>query len=479
LSAPAAGLAPDNLLVEIADYVDRYVVGSDAAWNMARYCLMDSLACALEALDHPSCVNLLGPVVPGVTVTHGARVPGTRFMLDPVTATFNIASMVRWLDFSDTWVTTPTTTHPSDDVGAILAVADYLSRARAAAGQPPLTVAAVLEAMIKAHELQGVLGGELAITDHGVDHPFLAKLAVAGVVAKLLGGTREQIVNAVSLAIFDVSLCVHRYGSNTGPRKGWAAADATSQGVRLALMAVKGEPGYPQAFSHPQWGFAQTFLGGAAPGRATPFGTMVMENVLFKLLVPVVIHAQSSIECALELHPRVQGRLDDIASIRVSTHRITMEKIVKSGPLRNSADRDHCLQYAIAVALLHGRLTAADYEDEAAADPRIDRLRALMTVTENPRYTEMYRDRALRANSNAIEVCFKDGTSSGLVEAIYPVGHSNRRAEGLPILVKKFEQRVARRFPRGQGAINALCRDHQRLLATPVNEFTDLFLPEA
>jgi 2-methylcitrate dehydratase len=478
LSASSVNIPFDPLITEIAEYVEGYAVRSDAAFDMARHCLMDSLACALEALDHPSCVNLLGPVVPGVTVTHGARVPGTSFLLDPATAAFNIGAMVRWLDFSDTWVTTPTTSHPSDDVGAILAVADYASRVRTAGGKPPLVMKDVLEAMIKAHEIQGVLGGELAITEHGVDHPFLAKLAVAGVVAKLLGTTREQIANAVSLAFFDVSLCVHRYGSNTGPRKGWAAADATSQGVRLALMAAKGEPGYPQAFSHPKWGFAKSFLGGEMPKRATPFTTGVMENVFFKLLVPVVIHAQSSIECALDLHPRVKDRLEDIAAIQVATHRITMEKIVKTGPLRNSADRDHCLQYAIAVALLHGRLTAADYEDEAAADPRIDRLRALMTVTENPRYTEMYKDRAVRANSNAIEVRFKDGSTTGLIEALYPIGHSSRRKEGLPILVKKFEQRVARRFPQRKGEIGALCLDHKRLVAMPVHLFSDLLVAE-
>ena len=478
MSAPAVSLPTDPLLTEIADYVDGYTVRSEAALNMARYCLMDSLACALEALDHPTCVNLLGPVVPGATVTHGARVPGTDFLLDPATAAFNIGAMVRWLDFSDTWVTTPTTTHPSDDMGGILATADYVSRARAAEGKPTLTVKDVLEGMVKAHEIQGVLGGELPITDHGVDHPFLAKLGVAAVATKLLGGTHEQIVNAVSLAFFDVSLCVHRYGSNTGPRKGWAAGDATSQGVRLALMARKGEPGYPQAFSHPTWGFAKTFLGGEMPPRKTPFGTNVMENVFFKLLVPVVIHAQSSIECALALHPKVRGRIDDIAEIDVATHRITMEKIVKTGPLRNSADRDHCLQYAIAIALLHGRLTANDYEDDVAADPRIDRLRARMTVKEEPRYTAMYRDPKVRGNANAIEVRFKDGSSTGREEALYPIGHSSRRKEGLPALENKFEQRVARRFPGRRGAISALLRDHSRLMATPVNAFTDLLAAE-
>jgi 2-methylcitrate dehydratase len=468
----------DDLLLEIADYVCDGAAANEPARVMARYCLMDSLACALEALDHADCVKLLGPVVPGVTVRHGARVPGTRYFLDPVTAAFNIGCLVRWLDFSDTWVTTPTTTHPSDDVGAILASADYLSRTRTDAGSPPLTMREVLEAMIRAHEIQGVLGGELAITERGVDHPFLAGLAVASVVAKLLGGSRAQVANAASLACFDVSLCVHRYGTNTGPRKGWAAADATSRAVRLALMALKGEPGYPQVISHPKWGFARTFLGGELPARRTPFGTAVMENVFFKLAAPVVIHAQSAVECALALHPGASGRLEDIAAIRIATHGVAMEKIVKSGPLRNAADRDHCLQYAVAVALLRGRLDANDYGDEAAADPRIERLRALMEVREEPRYTAMYRDPALRANPNAIEIRFRDGTGAGPVEILYPAGHATRRREGLPLLEKKFEERVARRFPRRRDGIRALCLDHERLLATPVNAFSDLLAAE-
>jgi len=479
LSAAVAAIPADKLLVEIADYVSSYAVDSETAYHTARFCLMDSLACALEALDHPSCVKLLGPVVPGASVTHGARVPGTQFLLDPVTAAFNIGCLVRWLDFSDTWVTTPTTSHPSDDVGAILAVADYLSRVRVSEGKPPLAMRVVLEAMIKAHELQGRLGGDLALVEHGIDHPFLAKVACAAVVARLLGGTHGQIVNATSFAFFEAGLCVHRYDSNTGPRKGWAAADMTSQAVRLALMALKDEPGYPQVFSHPKWGFSKIFLGGVQPRRDVPFGSGVMENVFFKLLCPVVIHAQSSIECAFKLHPMVRKRLDEIASIEVTTHQMTVSKIAKTGPLRNAADRDHCLQYAIAVALLHGRLTAEDYEDEVASDPRIDRLRDLMTVAENPRYTELYRDPVRRANPNAIEVVFKDGTRSGLAEALYPVGHSSRREEGIPLLIRKFEKNVARRFPKRQALIKALCLDHERLMATPVNEFSDLFVAEA
>jgi 2-methylcitrate dehydratase len=467
-------LPTDQLLLDIAEYVDTYVVDSVPARDTARYCLMDSLGCALEALDHADCARLLGPTVPGATVAHGARVPGTQFLLDPATAAFNIATMVRWLDFSDTWVAAQTT-HPSDDIGAILAVADYLSRVNAAAGKPPLTVGTVLDSMIKAHELQGGLGAKIRLSESGIDHPFLAKIACAAVVARLLGGTREQIVAAASLAFFDVSLCVHRFGSNTGPRKGWASADSTSQAVRLAMMAVKGEPGYPQVLSQPQWGFNRTFLGGREFARGA-LGTAVMEGVLFKLLCPVVIHAQSAIECALQLYPAVRARLDDIAAIRIQVHIETFNKINKTGHLRNAADRDHCLQYAVAVALLRGRLTAHDYEDEIAADSRIDRLRALMQVTENPRYTRLMRDPVSGANPNAIEILFKDGTGSGLVEVEYPVGHPRRRAEGIPVLVRKFETNLARRFATGRRReIMALCLDHARLANTPVHVFTDLF----
>jgi len=469
----------DKLLVEIADYVDSYVISRDIAHETARYCLMDSLACAFEAFDHPACVNLLGPVVPGVSVVHGARVPGTGFMLDPVTAAFNIACMVRWLDYSDTFVTTPTTSHPSDDMGAILAIADYLSRKSVAADQQPLTVASVMDGMIRAHELQGILGSELPLVQHGVDHVLLPKVACAAVVTKLLGGNREQIAAATSLAFFDAGLCLHRYGSNTGPRKGWAGADATSQALRLALMAIKGEPGYPEVLTHPQWGFYKHFLDGHVHQRGAPFGTHVMEHTTFKLAGPVVIHAQSAIECALRLHPAVHRRLDDMAAININTHHETYKKINKSGPLRNAADRDHCLQYAVAVALLNGRLTAEDYEDDVAADPRIDRLRLLMNVSENQRHNESYRDPGRRGNPGSIEVLYKDGTSSGTIEVEFPAGHPRRRKEGVPLLIKKFEAGLARRFPQEkQRAISALCMDHERLMNTPVNVFSDMLATE-
>ncbi len=474
LDVAAENLPTDKVLLDIADYVESYEIKNDAAREMARYCLLDSLGCALEALDHADCVNLLGPAVPGTTVVHGARVPGTQFVLDPVTAAFNIATLIRWLDFSDTWIAEQTS-HPSDDIGAILAVADYLSRVNVAAGKPALTIGAVLDAMIKAHELQGGLGAHIRLSGTGIDHSFLPKVACAAVVAKMLGGTRGQIVAAASLAFFDVSLCVHRFGSNTGPRKGWASADSTSQAVRLAMMAVKGEPGYPQVLTQPKWGFNKFFLGGREYTHGA-FGTAVMEGVLFKILCPVVIHAQSAIECALQLHPEALARLNDIAAIKLEVHVETFNKINKTGPLRNAADRDHCLQYAVAIALLHGRLTANDYSDECALDPRIDRLRALMQVEENPEYTAMLRDKAVGANPNAIEIVYKDGTRSPRIEVEFPVGHPRRRGEGIPLLVKKFEINLARWFDAAQQRkIKTLCLDHERLGATPVNMFTDLF----
>jgi 2-methylcitrate dehydratase len=475
LPRAADTIAPDGVLVDIADYVVDYRVISALAFETARYCLIDSLGCAFEALDHRECARLLGPVVPGATVPYGARVPGTPYQLDPVTAAFNTGSMVRWSDFSDAFVAT-TSCHPSDDVGAILAVADYLSRTRVAAGQPPLRVSDVLEAMIRAHELQGMLGMGNRFNEAGIDHTLMVRVACAAVVTKLLGGNRDQVIAATSLAFFHPSLCLHRFGSNTGSRKSWAAAEAASDAVRLALMAMKGEPGYPQVLSHPKWGFSQAFFGGTEIRLGGRLGTGVMQNVLFKILAPVVIHAQSAIECALKLHPAVSARLDDVSAIALTTHARTLRTIDKTGPLRNPADRDHCLQYAVAVGLLHGRLTADDYEDAAAADPRIDRLRALMTVSENPRYTEAYLDPARRCNPNSIEVFFKDGSSTGRVEVEYPLGDPRRRNEGIPLLIEKFRNNLARRFPEvRQRAIENVCLDHERLTGMAVNEFTDLF----
>ncbi len=468
-------LPVDQVLLDIADYVAADAPRSAAAHDAARLNLLDSLACALESLEHPACTNLLGPVVPGTTLPpgSGARVPGTAFVLDPVKAAFDIATLVRWLDLSDTWITVQTT-HPSDDVGAILAVADYVSRLRAAASQSPLTIAAVLDAMVRAHEVQGALGAKASFAGHGIDNVFLTKIACAAVTAKLLGGTRDQIVAAISLAFFEPSLSVHRFGSNTGPRKGWAGADATSQAVRYAMMAVKGEPGYPQVLSHPDWGFSKAFFGGK-PVQLGPLGEAVIQGVLYKFH-PVVIHVQSAIECALQLHAVVASRIDDIAEIRIRSHHQVLLKVSKTGPLRNAAARDHCLQYAVAVALMKGSLHAHDYEDDAAADPRIDRLRALMTVTEDAGYSAMYLDPSRGANPNSIEVMFKDGSTSGVIEVLYPPGHPARRKEGIPLLAAKFEHAVKARFDAAQAQrIIERCKDPVALAGMPVHKFTDMF----
>jgi 2-methylcitrate dehydratase len=467
MSSNGTVLPYDSLLLEIADYAARYKVDTDAALNAARYCLLDSLACALEALEHPDCTRLLGPVVPGAEVARGARVPGTSWMLDPVKAGFDIATAVRWLDLSDTW-TSKQTTHPSDDVGSILAVCDWLSRSGTR-----VTMHHALEAITKAHELQGGLGAHMPITTFGIDNVFLTKLACAAVLAQLLGGDRTQIANAVSLAFFEPSLCVHRFGSNTGPRKGWAGADATADAMRFAMMAVAGEPGYPQVLSHPVWGFNKHFL----DGKALQLGAMsdrVIQGVLYKFY-PAVVHVQSQVECAIRLHAKVRDRLDDIAAIAIETHREPMAKINKTGPLRNPADRDHCMQYSVAVALLKGSVRARDYEDDVAADPRIERLRGLMTASENPRYTALFDDPDLHANPAAIEVRFKDGRTEKC-ELDYPAGHASRRSEGLAMVEAKFRAALALRFDDAQQQrIGALAFDHERLLRTPVHEFTDAF----
>ena len=467
-------IAPDRVLVGIADYVADYVIESTLAYDTARYCLIDSIGCGLEALEYPECTKLLGPAVPGTVVPHGARVPGTSYRLDPATAAFNIGCLVRWLDFNDTWVAAQTT-HPSDDVGAVLAVADHLGRVRAASGKPAILMRSVLESIIKAHEIQGVLGMQNALSSYGIDHVLLLKIACAAVLARLLGGGRDEIVNAVSLAFFEPSLCLHRYGSNTGPRKGWAAAEGASQAVRLATMAVKGEPGYPEVLTHGKWGFNATFFDGAEFTGRRAYGSMVMENILFKIQCPVVIHAQSAIECAIRLHPKIAGRIANVRRIELRSHQRTLRTIDKRGPLRNAADRDHCLQYAVAVALLKGRLEARDYEDDAAGDPRIDALRDLMRLEEDESYTQAYLDPAQRKNPNSIQVFFEDGSPTERVEVEHPVGHPLRRSEGIPLLIEKFRRNLARRFaPKQQLAIAERCLDHERLMKTPVHEFTDL-----
>ncbi len=467
---------PDKVLAEIADYVCDYEITSREAYDTARYCLIDALGCALEALEYPACSKLLGPVVPGVVVPQGALVPGTRFRLDPVQAAFNLGTMIRWLDFNDTWLAAEWG-HPSDNLGGILAAADYRSRAEAAEGRRPPAMREVLTAMVKAYEIQGVIALENSFNRVGLDHVVLVKVATTAVVTRLLGGTKNDVINALSNAWIDgQSLRTYRHAPNTGSRKSWAAGDATARGVWLAIMALKGEMGYPSALTAKTWGFYDVLFRGNEFKFQRPYGSYVMGNVLFKVSFPAEFHAQTAVECAFKLHPKVKDRLDRIERIEITTQESAIRIIDKKGPLHNPADRDHCLQYMTAVGLIFGSLTAAHYEDDIAADPRIDALREKMTCIENPRYSKDYLDPEKRSIANAVRVFFKDGTATELVETEYPLGHRRRRAESKPALVGKFNDRIARCFPlKQQEEILAVCLDQAALEEMPVNEFVELF----
>ncbi|MFC5649313.1 bifunctional 2-methylcitrate dehydratase/aconitate hydratase [Paenibacillus solisilvae] len=469
---------PDQVLVDIADYVIDYVIDSAEAYETARYCLMDTIGSGILALRYPECTKLLGPLVPGAEMqSGGVRVPGTSYRLDPVTAAFNIGCMNRWLDYNDTWLAAEWG-HPSDNLAAILAAADYLSRRNAAAGKAPLRMRDVLTAMIKAHEIQGVLALENSFNRVGLDHVILVKAASTAVVTALLGGTREAVVDALSHAWIDGhALRTYRHAPNTGSRKSWAAGDAASRAVRLSLMVMKGEMGYPSALTAKGWGFYDVLYGGNAFCFQRPYGSYVMENVLFKIAFPAEFHAQTAVEGAFQLHPSLVNRLDDIAAITITTHESAIRIIDKRGPLHNPADRDHCLQYMVAIGLLHGCLSADHYEDSTAADPRIDALRHKMIVREDPLYTKDYLDPGKRSITNAIQIAFKDGSSTAKIVTEYPIGHRRRRQEGIPLLVKKFEMNLATRFPaRHTQTILGICRDQQVLETMPVHEFMDLFI---
>jgi 2-methylcitrate dehydratase len=463
--------APDAALVAIADYACNYTVRSAIAYDTARYCLMDTLACGFQALKYPACRKLLGPVVPGAVMAGGARVPGTSYELDPVQAAFNIGAMIRWLDFNDTWLAAEWG-HPSDNLGGILAVADYRARQAVMSGKSPPTVRDVLTAMIKAHEIQGVLALENSFNRVGLDHVLLVRVASTAVVASLLGASASQVVNAVSNAWIDGgALRTYRHAPNTGSRKSWAAGDATSRAVRLALIALTGEMGYPSALSAKTWGFSDVLFKGKPLALPQPFGSYVMENVLFKISYPAEFHAQTAVEAAMSLHPRVHGRVQDIERVTIETQEPGVRIIDKVGPLANPADRDHCIQYMVAVPLIFGRLTAADYEDEVARDPRIDRLRERMQVRENLAFTKDYYAADKRYIGNAVQVFFRDGSASERVQVDFPIGHRRRRAEGMPVLVKKFESSVESHFSAKQARrIKELFARGAQLDALPVNE---------
>ncbi|HVS27490.1 MAG TPA: bifunctional 2-methylcitrate dehydratase/aconitate hydratase [Burkholderiales bacterium] len=468
---------PDKVLVDIADYASKYEIKSKEAYDTARNCLMDTLGCGLEALAYPACAKLMGPIVPGTIVPNGAKVPGTQYQLDPVMAAFNIGCMIRWLDFNDTWLAAEWG-HPSDNLGGILATADWISRNNVAQGKKPQVMRDVLTAMIKAHEIQGVLALENSFNRVGLDHVLLVKVASTAVVMKILGGSRDEIIDAVSQAWVDgQSLRTYRHVPNTGSRKSWAAGDATSRAVRLALMTLKGEMGYPSALTAKTWGFYDVLFKGKEFKFQRPYGFYVMENVLFKVSFPAEFHAQTAVECALQLHPQVKNRLDDIKKVTITTHESAIRIIDKKGPLHNPADRDHCIQYMTAIGLIFGNLTAQHYEDQVAKDPRIDALRDKMECVESKQYSKDYLDPNKRSIANAVQIFFKDGGKTEKVEVEYPIGHRRRRTEGIPLLVEKFKTHLARRFPaKRQKAILNLCLDRKRLEATPVNEFVDLFV---
>jgi 2-methylcitrate dehydratase len=470
--------APDRVITDIADYVDRYRVRSKPALATAHYCLVDSLGCAFEALAYPDCTRLLGPVVPGTVVPNGARVPATQYELDPVAAAFNIGVLVRWLDFNDAF-NGETVVHPSDAFGGILAAADWASRTRMARGQPPILLAEVLDAAIKAYEVMGGLAIENPFTKRmGLDHVLLVKVAVAAVVTKLLGGSRDEIINAVSNAWIDGHvLATFRRQPNAGPRKSWAAADAASRGVWLALLALKGEMGYPSALTAKTWGFYDVLADGKPFTFQRPYGTYIVENVQFKISFPAAFHAQTAAEAAIRLHHEVKDRIDEIEKVELWTYGYAFGILNKTGPLANFADRDHCLQYVAAIGLIFGRLTAGDYEDHVAADSRIDALRAKTVVHEDQRYSSGFLDPDLRSNANAIRVHFRDGNATRRVEVEFAAGHPRRRKDGIPLLIEKFRANAARVFADKQRrAVVDLCLDRERLLKTPVNELFDLLV---
>ncbi len=476
--------APDKVLTDIADYALSYKVESELAYSTAQYCLIDTLGCGLEALEYPACTRLLGPIVPGTIVPNGARVPGTGFQLDPVQGAFNIGAMIRWLDFNDTWLAAEWG-HPSDNLGGILAVADWLSRSGPAGGRPSVKMRDVLTAMIKAHEIQGCIALENSFNKVGLDHVVLVKVASTAVVSQLLSLTREQTIAALSLAWVDgQSLRTYRHAPNTGSRKSWAAGDATSRAVRLALMARAGEMAYPSALTAKTWGFYDVSFKGREFVFQRPYGSYVMENVLFKISYPAEFHAQTAVEAAMALRAKLDQRglsSETIKKITIRTHEACLRIIDKKGPLANPADRDHCVQYMVAIPLLFGRLTAADYEDKVAADPtlgpRIDALRAKIQCVEDPAFTADYHHPDKRSIANSLRAVLDDG--SVLEETVeYPIGHRRRRQEGLPLLVEKFKTNLRRRFTKErQDRILDISLDRERLESMPVSDYVDLYVP--
>jgi 2-methylcitrate dehydratase len=470
----------DKEIIDIVDYVENYEIKSEVAYETAWNCLLDTLGCGLEALEYDECKKLLGPLVPGTIVTNGVRVPGTNYELDPVQGAFNIGAMIRWLDFNDTWLAAEWG-HPSDNLGGILATADWLSRAAVAAGRPPLKIHDVLTAMIKAHEIQGCIALENSFNKVGLDHVILVKVASTAVVAKMLGLTREQTLNAVSLAWVDgQALRTYRHFPNAGSRKSWAAGDATSRAVRLALIAQTGEMGYPSVLTAKVWGFYDSLFRGNPFKFQRAYGSYVMENILFKISFPAEFHSQTAVEAAMTINGLMKAAgksAADITSVKIRTHEACIRIIDKKGPLGNPADRDHCIQYMVAVPLIFGRLTARDYEDDIASDPAIDALREKIVCVEDPAFTVDYHDPSKRSIANALTVEFKDGSKFDEVVVEYPIGHARRRTDGIPLLIEKFKINLARIFSADQQKkILDVSMDYKKLSQMAVNEYVDLYV---
>ena len=470
---------PDDVLVKIADYVLDKNIDSSEAYNTARNCLMDTLGCGLLALTFTDCKNLLGPYVEGTSVPGGVRVPGTSFVLDPVKGAWDIGAIIRWLDFNDTWLAAEWG-HPSDNLGGILAAADYLSQKNISKGKDSLTMKDVLTGMIKAHEVQGILALENSFNRVGLDHVVLVKVASTAVISSMFGLSKDQTIDALSQAWVDgQSLRTYRHAPNAGPRKSWAAGDATSRALQLVLITQKGQIGYPSVLSAPTWGFYDVQFKGNPFSLPREFDSYVMENVLFKISFPAEFHAQTAVEAAVILHDEIKDRLDEIEKILISTHESAIRIISKEGKLNNPADRDHCLQYMTAIGLLKGNLVAEDYEDDVASDPRVDQLREKMVIEEDERYSREYLEADKRSIANAIQIIFKDGSSTKKVEVEYPIGHRRRREQGIPLLIEKFERNLATQFsPSRSEEILAICSDQATLESTPVTKFMELFIAE-
>ena len=470
---------PDDVLVKIADYVLSKDIGSSEAYNTARNCLMDTLGCGLLALTFPDCKNLLGPYIEGTEVPGGVRVPGTKHVLDPVKGAWDIGAIIRWLDFNDTWLAAEWG-HPSDNLGGILAAADYLSQKNLADGKEPLSMKDVLTNMIKAHEIQGVLALENSFNRVGLDHVVLVKVASTAVISTIFGLNKDQTINALSQAWVDgQSLRTYRHAPNAGPRKSWAAGDATSRALQLVLLTQKGQIGYPSVLTAPTWGFYDVQFKGNNFSLPREFDSYVMENVLFKISFPAEFHAQTAVEAAVILHEQVKDQFDEIEKILITTHESAIRIISKEGILNNPADRDHCLQYMTAIGLLKGDLVAEDYEDDVASDPRVDQLREKMFIEEDNRYSQEYLEADKRSIANSIQIFFKDGSSTEKIEVEYPIGHRRRREQGIPMLVEKFERNLATQFSDQRcQEILSLCLDQESLETTSVPEFMNLFIAE-